>query len=151
MIIRADDVSDDRVVALLQEHIADMYATSPPESVHTLDLTALTNPDISFWCIWDGDSAAGCVALKEHAPHWAEIKSMRTANKYRGKGIGRLLLDHVIQQAYTRQYQWLRLETGAEPFFQPARTLYSKYGFEVRGPFADYGDDPHSVFMEKSF
>lgn len=151
MLIKPDAVTDARVVALLEEHIADMYATSPPESVHTLDLASLRNTDINFWCVWDGDSAAGCVALKEHAPHWAEIKSMRTSNAYRGKGIGRLLLEHVIQQAELRQYQYLRLETGIEPFFQPARTLYAGYGFVERGPFANYNNDPNSVFMEKSF
>lgn len=149
MKIIKDDVSNANVVALLEEHIQDMYATSPPESVHTLDLDALRQPEISFWVVWDEDKAAGCVALKQHADDWAEIKSMRTSNHYRGKGVGKLLLEHVLLQASERGYQCLRLETGSEPFFAPARNIYQSYGFEVRGPFADYTNDPNSVFMEK--
>ena len=147
--IRLDDVTEQQVIALLEEHIADMYATSPPESVHTLDLSALRKPDITFWSVWNGDAVQGCVALKEHEPHWAEIKSMRTANASRGQGIGKVLLEHIIAVAGQRRYRALRLETGAEPFFEPARRLYSRYGFTIRGPFADYGNDPNSIFMER--
>ena len=35
------------------------------------------------------------------------------------------------------------------PEFAPARALYLRYGFEVCGPFADYTNDPNSVFMTK--
>jgi len=40
------------------------------------------------------------------------------------------------------------LETGSEDYFAPARRLYARHGFVVRGPFADYTDDPNSVYME---
>lgn len=150
MEIREDDVTDNSVVALLEEHIADMYATTPAESVHTLDLASLRESDISFWVIWDGDVAAGCIALKEHDNTYAEIKSMRSSNAFRGKGIGKLLLDHVINVAEQRGYQSLRLETGCEDFFKPARAIYERFGFQKRGPFADYADDPISVFMERN-
>jgi putative acetyltransferase len=43
----------------------------------------------------------------------------------------------------------LSLETGSADFFLPARKLYEKFGFEYCGPFADYKDDPNSVFMTK--
>ena len=149
MEIRQDDVIDNRVVALLEEHIADMYATTPAESVHTLDLASLRKSDISFWVIWDGEFAAGCIALKEHDKTYAEIKSMRSANGFRGKGIGKILLEYVINVAEQRGYQYLRLETGYEDFFKPARAIYERFGFQERGPFADYTDDPISVFMER--
>jgi putative acetyltransferase len=41
----------------------------------------------------------------------------------------------------------LRLETGAAS--HAALALYEKTGFKLRGPFADYGPDPLSVFMER--
>lgn len=44
MDIETDDLSRDAVHELLAEHLADMHATSPPESVHALDLTSLTDP-----------------------------------------------------------------------------------------------------------
>lgn len=149
MIIKSDDLQNPLVVAILEEHIADMYRTSPPESVHTLDLDSLRMSDINLWVVWDQQTPAGCIALKQHDVNWAEIKSMRTSNAYRGKGIGKLLLEHVLDVAIERKYQYLRLETGQEDFFEPARTIYSRYGFEVIGPFADYTNDPNSVFMEK--
>jgi putative acetyltransferase len=33
------------------------------------------------------------------------------------------------------------------PFFAPARRLYARFGFVPCAPFADYKDDPNSVFM----
>ena len=39
------------------------------------------------------------------------------------------------------------LETGPRARFEPAHRLYASFGFTPCGPFADYSDDPHSVFM----
>ena len=71
MEIKPDDLSDQRVVALLEEHIDDMYRASPPESVHTLDLSALRSSDVSFWVLWQNETPVGCVALQEHENTWA--------------------------------------------------------------------------------
>jgi putative acetyltransferase len=150
MKIKSDDLSDQKVIALLEEHIDDMYRASPPESVHTLDLDSLRRDDVSFWVIWQNNNPIGCVALQEHAGTWAEIKSMRSANHARGMGIGKQLLEFVLDVAKQRDYEFLRLETGCEDFFKPAREIYKRYGFLERKPFADYTDDPNSVFMEKA-
>jgi len=150
MKIKSDDLSGQKVIALLEEHIDDMYRASPPESVHTLDLDSLRGGDVSFWVIWQNNNPIGCVALQEHAGTWAEIKSMGSANSARGMGIGKHLLEFVFDVAKQRGYEYLRLETGCEDFFQPAREIYKRYGFLERGPFADYTDDPNSVFMEKA-
>ena len=48
MKIVIDDLSGGEVLALLEEHISDMYATSPPESVHALDVNALKASNITF-------------------------------------------------------------------------------------------------------
>mgnify|MGYP000321338944 CR=1 FL=1 len=50
MEIKIDDLSGGEVIELLEEHLADMYATSPPESVHALDIKALKSPEITFFC-----------------------------------------------------------------------------------------------------
>ena len=81
MQIRLDDVTDPRVMALLEEHLSDMRAISPPESKHALDGAALRAPDVSFWTLWDGEEAVGCVALKRLEAGHGEIKSMRTATR----------------------------------------------------------------------
>lgn len=148
MEIRIDDLRGAEIAALLEEHIADMRRISPPESKHALDLNGLRQPEITFWTIWD-DGLAGCVALKELNSTHGEIKSMRTALTHRRKGVAAKMLNHIIEEAKQRKYHRLSLETGSMPFFAPARELYKRFGFTESQAFADYQEDPNSVFMTK--
>lgn len=150
MEIYKDDLTDQAVVALLQEHLEHMHAITPPESIHALDLDALKAPNITFWTAWEADQLLGCGALKELDSSSGEVKSMRTASVYRRRGVASTMLKHIIETAKQRAYDCLYLETGAGPEFAPARTLYTRYGFEHTGLFADYSDDPNSVFMRKT-
>ncbi|TBR61995.1 GNAT family N-acetyltransferase [Westiellopsis prolifica IICB1] len=147
--IREDDLTGKKIADLLREHLENMYEISPPESVHALDLDALRSPDITFWSAWEGYELLGCGALKELDSRSGEIKSMRTAKAHRRKGVASKILEHIIKEAERRGYDCLNLETGAFSEFAPARALYIRYGFEYRGPFANYIDDPNSVFMTK--
>lgn len=150
MLIRRDDLRGPEIVAFLEEHLKEMYAVSPPESVHALDLDGLRKPEITFWAAWDGDLLVGCGALKELDSTHGEIKSMRTAAAYRGRGVASAMLAHIVEETVTRGYERLSLETGSEEFFAPARALYEKFGFVVCEPFADYWADPNSYFMTKA-
>ncbi|MDZ5620292.1 GNAT family N-acetyltransferase [Nocardioides bizhenqiangii] len=149
MQISVDDPLRPDVVALLEGHLADMRATSPPESVHALDPKALVGPGLSFWTLRDDGVLLGCAALKELDPGHAEIKSMRTAPAARRLGVASRLLDHVLAVARQRGYIRLSLETGTQDFFAPARALYRSRGFEECGPFATYVPDPHSAFFSR--
>ncbi|MFT4030087.1 MAG: GNAT family N-acetyltransferase [Protaetiibacter sp.] len=145
--ITLGELSDPRVLRLLEDHLADMRATSPPESVHALDVTGLQHPSVTFWVLTEGDAVLGCVALKQLDPAHGELKSMRTDAAARGRGYGRTLLEHVLEEARARGYRRVSLETGTEDFFAPARALYASAGFVERDPFADYVLDPHSVYL----
>lgn len=145
--IAPGDLSDPRVLRLLDDHLADMHATSPPESVHALDVSGLQHPDVTFWALADGDQLLGCVALKQLDARHGELKSMRTDAAARGRGLGRLLLQHVVAEARARGYSRLSLETGTEEFFRPARALYRSHGFVETGPFGEYTLDPNSVYL----
>jgi putative acetyltransferase len=57
------------------------------------------------------------------------------------------MLEHILAEARRRGYTALWLETGSMDAFIPARKLYEAYGFSYCGPFGDYSEDPHSVFM----
>jgi putative acetyltransferase len=149
MKIIPDDLTHPAIHALLNEHLQSMFALSPPESVHALDLDKLRHPSITFWSAWEDNLLLGCGALKELDPTHGEIKSMRTPSALRRKGAGRAILAHIISVAQSRHYQRLSLETGAAPAFKPAHALYQSVGFTLCGPFGDYIDDPHSVFMTK--
>ena len=149
MKIKIDDLSGKEIAALLEEHLNDMRGASPPESKHALDLDGLRKPDITFWTVWDDQILAGCGAIKQLDHQHAELKSMRIARTYLRRGVGSLLLQHIIDEASKRGFRRLGLETGSMPFFEPARRFYAKFGFEYCAPFAGYREDPNSVFMMK--
>jgi len=151
--IDRDSPTRDDVHRLLSEHLADMFATSPAESVHALDHSALSAPSITFWTAREEGALLGCGALKllESAPGpvtSGEIKSMRTAAAARGRGVATSMLRHILNDARARNLEHVYLETGTEDYFAPARRLYARHGFTVCPPFADYALDPNSVFME---
>ncbi len=147
MRVELDDPARPDVLALLEEHLRNMHALSPPESVHALDVSRLKAPGITFWTVRDGDLLLGCGALKELDPEHGEVKSMRTPHALRRRGAGRAVLAHIVDEARRRGYRRLSLETGSMPAFVPAQRLYQSFGFSFCGPFADYREDPNSVFM----
>lgn len=150
MRVAIDNLTDGAVVQLMRDHLQDMFATSPPESVHALRVEDLKAPDITFWSARDGDITLGCIALRALDATCGEIKSMRTVAAARGRGIGTTLLARLLDEARGRGYQMLYLETGSQDYFDPARRLYARNGFEVCGPFGDYVLDPNSVFMRRA-
>src|SRR5918911_4216088 len=149
MHIKIDDLSGPEIYELLQEHLRNMRLHSPPESVHALDIEGLRRPDITFWTVWENGELLGCGALKELDAQHAEIKSMRTAARHLRKGVATRLLQHILAEAERRGYRRLSLETGSQTAFEPARRLYANFGFTFCAPFADYVEDPNSVFMTR--
>jgi putative acetyltransferase len=147
MHIRIDDLQGVEVQELLREHLRGMAMHSPPESIHALDLDALRKPDITFWTAWEEDELLGCGALKELDSTHGELKSMRTAERHLRKGVAKHLVLHIVEEAKRRGYARLSLETGSGPGHEAARRLYARCGFTDCGPFADYAEDPHSMFM----
>ena len=149
MKIISDDLTHPAVLALLDEHLADMRAYSPPESVHALDHDALRADDVTFWTAWEGEELLGCGALKELDPAHGEIKSMRTSRNQLRKGIAAAMLEHIVAVARERGYERLSLETGSGGPFDAALRFYEKQGFHYCEPFADYVPDPFSRFMTR--
>ena len=130
-----------------------MFATSPAESVHALDHSALSAPSITFWTAREDGDLLGCGALKlldspAGQATVGELKSMRTTEAARGRGVATRMLRHILDDARARNLQRVCLETGTEDYFAPARRLYARHGFTECPPFADYVPDPNSVFME---
>ncbi|HTK39196.1 MAG TPA: GNAT family N-acetyltransferase [Pyrinomonadaceae bacterium] len=149
MEIKIDDLTGSDVYELLQQHLQDMALHSPPESVHALDIEALRRPEITFWTVWEGGELLGCGALKELDNQHAEIKSMRTSSLHLRKGVAKYILNYILDEAKRRGYGRLSLETGSMKAFEPAHRLYASFGFTHCEPFADYVEDPYSIFMTK--
>lgn len=148
--IRRDDLTGEPIRALIARHLQGMHEHTPPESVHAFDIDKLRDPKVLFWSAWDKAEIAGCGALKLFGTGDGEIKSMRVADAYLGRGVGRAMLDHILAEAGRLNLRTLWLETGSPAAFIPAIKLYESAGFTRCGPFADYTDDPFSVFMTKT-
>lgn len=147
MIIKIDDLRGSEIAKLLQAHLDHMYSVSPSCSVHALDIEALRHPDITFWSAWEGADLCGCGALKRLSATQVELKSMRTAAPYLRQGVASQLLNHLVVEAKNKGYRTLYLETGSQPAFIPARTMYANRGFKICEPFQGYTYDANSVFM----
>lgn len=149
--VARDSPLGDDVRVLLDEHLADMFATSPPESVHALDHSALAAPSVTFWTARDETGLLGCGALKQidtaHHQRAGEIKSMRTTPAARGRGVAAALLRTILEEATSRGYERVSLETGTQDFFAPAHRLYLRHGFVDCPPFGDYTLDPNSRYL----
>lgn len=147
MRIVEDDLSGEAIRALLAYHFEMMHENSPPGMAYVLDAEELKAPGVSFWSVWDGGELFGCGALKELAPDWGEIKSMRTAPDHLGKGAGVAMLDHILKVARARGYRRLSLETGNTPVYDAAVSLYKKRGFENGDSFGEYETSDFNQFF----
>jgi putative acetyltransferase len=96
-----------------------------------------------------GLELCGCGALQTLDQYHAEVKSMRTREKFLRQGVGQAVLSHIVTEACSRGLKRLSLETGSAESFAAARSMYLRNGFEICSPFGDYKLDPHSVFMTK--
>ena len=147
--IEPDDLRSDAALDLLRLHLEEMHRWSPACKVHAMPPGRLREPDVSFYAVWDDNQLMAVGALKALGDNRGELKSMRAAPEYRGKGAGEALLLHLIGEALRRGYTWLGLETGRPDEFLPAQRLYEKHGFAECPAFGDYVSDEFSLCMEK--
>jgi putative acetyltransferase len=145
---RADfDVSG--LAAFLQAHLDELAPTAPEDSRHALNLTELQSPHVRLWVAYDATRIAVTGALASLDDGHEELKAMRTDPELRGRGAGRRMLTHLVDDARRRGVRRISLETGSMAFFAPARALYESAGFIHCPPFGSYVEDANSVFMTR--
>ena len=135
---------------LLQKHFVELRAASPEGSAHVLSISGLKVPSIKFWSLWENEKLMGCGALKFLDVDHGEFKSIRVHNNFRGKGKGVEVINHLIKEAKNLNIKKLSLETGAGPFFDNARKLFTSCHFKICEPFSHYKKDINSVYMSLS-
>lgn len=135
------------VVALIDELDAYQKPLYPPECHYGIDIAALMQPNVLFAVArTEQGEAVGCAAVVQNGD-WGEIKRMFVRPTLRGQGVAQAIVAFLEATARERGVALVRLETGVS---QPeALRFYERAGYVRRGPFADYPDDPFSVFMEK--
>ena len=141
------DPRDPALRPAVEAHLAAMLAASPPGSSHALAPEALAAPGVHFFALHDGGAVVGFGAWKRLGPGQAELKSMHVLAARRGRGLGRALLHHLMTAARAEGITRLSLETGHDPAYGAAIALYRRAGFVDCAPFADYTDDPASLFL----
>ncbi|HWE46746.1 MAG TPA: GNAT family N-acetyltransferase [Caulobacteraceae bacterium] len=143
------DLDDPQVRALLSRHAERARAETGRGSAHALDVDGLKAPDIAVFALYDDEGLAGAGALKRLSGPHAELKAMYVSETRRRSGAGSAMVEHLVGQARARGLTRVSLETGAWPYFAPARALYAKHGFTECGPIEGYVEDENSVFMTR--
>lgn len=143
------DFGNPQLLQLLHLHLAAAVAESPPGTSYALDLTGLRDPAVSLYTLWQGDRLAGMGALQELAPDWGELKSMRTAPDFLRQGLASRMLDFLIDEARTRGYRRLSLETGSTAAYAPAVALYRRAGFEPGQVYGRYRPSDFNLYFHR--
>lgn len=149
MEIKIEDPRTEEVSALLQRHLDFCHSVTPADGVFALDVERLRRPGTTLFGARENGKILGVCALNLIHVNHAELKSMHVLAASRGRGIGGLLLTHLIEYARAGSVERVSLETSPDEAFSSARHLYASQGFAESGPFADYPESPTSLFMTR--
>ncbi len=147
--VRPADLDHPGIAALLATHTRRARGAARCRPGHALGTDALRDPAIEVWSLWRNDAPVAVGAIRRLSGEHGELKSMFVADGERGNGIGRVLLAHLIDAAKRRGMTRLSLETGTSEYFDAARRLYGRQGFEACEAFADLPAHSDSVFMAR--
>lgn len=141
---RPDQPDVTALIAQSDDYMAGLY---PPEGNFAVDIDTLCQPDVAFVVARLNGRATGCGGIKWLGDGTAELKRIFVRDDARGHGLGRRIMTALEGLAEIRNVQRLYLETG--PLNTEAVHLYQKLGYRICGPFADYEENLHSLFMSK--
>lgn len=145
--IREIAPTDPAIAPLIAGHLGLMLASSPACSVHAMDANALAQSKARLFAVFSDNVPVAMGAIKAITTSEAELKSMHVLPDYRRRGLGRVVLDHLVDVGRRAGNARVNLETGSQPAFEPARRMYAGAGFVECSAFEGYRPDPNSVFM----
>jgi putative acetyltransferase len=140
---RPDSPDAVALIGELDDHLGALYAV---ESRHGFSVEKLLRDGVNFFVARDGGRPAGCGGVLLVGREYAEVKRMYVRPAFRGRRIGRLMLDHLVEHARQHGLTVIRLETGVHQ--REAIALYEARGFRKIPPFGPYRDDPVSLCYE---
>jgi GNAT superfamily N-acetyltransferase len=143
---RPDTVDAAALIAELDAELALVYAT---ENRHGFSVERLLAEDVAFFVARENGVPVACGGVKVHPEAYAEIKRMFVRPAWRGRGLSRFVLEHLVSHARARGIAVVRLETGIHQ--STAIRLYESSGFAPTTAFGEYVGDGISLFYEKRF
>jgi len=145
--IRPVGPNEPQVSELIAFHLSGMISNSPKDSVYALDASGLSGPGITLFGAFENGACLSIGALKRQNSVTGEIKSMRTAESALGRGIGKLILERIIETAREHGLKTLVLETGTGESFDAAHHVYKRYGFLPADAFGPYEQTEFNRFF----
>lgn len=106
---RPDSPAARQLIDELEATLAPHY---PAKSRHGYSVEKLIQQGVAFFVMRQEDIPLGCGGVQLYGSDYGELKRMYIRPSHRGRGLGKMLLDHLA--AYTQQQgvHLLRLETG---------------------------------------
>ncbi len=104
-------------------------------------------PSVCLLLAMEGDTAAGCVAMRDLGEGVGEMKRLYVPPEFRGRGIGRLLVEEIVRRAGQAGYRRMVLDTVPE--MADAIALYRSFGFVETSPYWDCPVE-RTIFMERA-
>jgi putative acetyltransferase len=132
------------LIAELEDVLDPLY---PSESRHGYDVDKLLREQVAFFVVREDGVAACCGGVQLFGTEYGELKRMYVRPEFRGRGLGKLMLEHLADHARRNGARLLRLETGIHQ--KEAIGLYESFGFKRVPPFGEYKEVPLSIFYEK--
>lgn len=154
------EIDFDRELAVAQQLTRDYRAMLPPY-FHPDDYARILDqrrdelnriperfgpPGGAYFAAFLQGEAAGCVALSRLDDRCCQMNRFFVKPDFRGRGIGRKLIEAVLAKARALGYDKMRLTTATT--MNEARSLYRAFGFTEIDPYTDvlYRNP---IFMEK--
>jgi GNAT superfamily N-acetyltransferase len=93
-------------------------------------------PDGRLLLAVENDELAGCIAMRKLGPGICEMKRLFVRPGFRSHGLGRVLVETIIDEARKLGYTHMRLDT-LPGLMDKAITLYRSFGFVEIGPYCE--------------
>jgi ribosomal protein S18 acetylase RimI-like enzyme len=105
-------------------------------------------PEGAFIIAKDNSNIVGCVGIRKIENNICEMKRLFVNDNYKGKGIGKRLVEIIIEEAKNKNYKKIRLDTLGT--MESALKIYYKNGFNKIEPYYNNPGD-NVIYLEKIF
>ena len=136
LVLRTATCADQPAIRALVFSVLESYGLKPSPHDTDADLEDLQQHYFScggdFVVLRDGGRVIGTVALANQGAGNCELRKMYLDPAYRGRGLGKQLMEHALQRAKELGFGRMTLETAT--VLKEAVKLYEQFGFRPYQP-----------------